>query len=647
MKRILCVVAAACSGAPHIAIDAADEPPPGFYVAPDGDDANPGTFDAPFATIQRAIDAARGSTEKHVNVRAGTYELRGRSIALDARDGGLELLGYPGELPVVSGGFSITGWTAVDANIWAADLPPELADVGAVTVDGAWLDVARTPDRDPSDPHASWFFVEQSLGPPTQPWEPSFNQDNAFTYRGDDLAAIGDEPDAWVSIWDKLGWSADILKIASVEGGAVHLEAASQFGLAANSRYFVYGLRSALDRPNEYYVDRAAHRLLLVGDPTASHVVASPYNGPPLISIDGADGVHIAGLDLRDQHNTGRWGVPAGGGVKLVSGNAAWIEGNRLHALGVGVDVEAGTGHRLERNTVFDIACSGIALFGDASTIAGNTIHDTGLVEPASHGVIVGPGRNVIAHNRISDVPHYGIIAVGDRADGLVIEYNVLERVDTGANDAGAIYLKNRGNYNPAARETVRYNRIVGSGGLAVGTDTAFTSPGFSFGIYLDDGQTGTDVYGNLFVGTAAGAVFAHNGTDNHIYNNVMIDGVYRQLYVESSNVPQGNVFERNILVSSTRAPTVLVKQSGEEATLRGNLYYDPAEPAYFDQVFYAYSDGRTLAFADAAAAGLVTDSVVADPRFVDPEHGDYRLAPDSPAPALGFIDLPYAEMGP
>ena len=40
-----------------------------------------------------------------------------------------------------------------------------------------------------------------------------------------------------------------------------------------------------------------------------SAVIASAYNGPPLLAIDGADAVHIAGFDLRDQHNTSRWQV--------------------------------------------------------------------------------------------------------------------------------------------------------------------------------------------------------------------------------------------------------------------------------------------------------------------------------------------------
>jgi hypothetical protein len=39
-------------------------------------------------------------------------------------------------------------------------------------------------------------------------------------------------------------------------------------------------------------------------------------------------------------------------------------------------------------------------------------------------------------------------------------------------------------------------------------------------------------------------------------------------------------------------------------------------------------------------AEGQDTGSIVADPRFKDPEHGDFTLGPDSPAHALGFEPL-------
>src|SRR5947208_2907896 len=54
-----------------------------FYVATDGNDANPGNKNKPFATIQKAQDAVRpGDT---VYVRGGTYQMHEQQIARKER----------------------------------------------------------------------------------------------------------------------------------------------------------------------------------------------------------------------------------------------------------------------------------------------------------------------------------------------------------------------------------------------------------------------------------------------------------------------------------------------------------------------------------------------------------------------------------
>ena len=46
-------------------------------------------------------------------------------------------------------------------------------------------------------------------------------------------------------------------------------------------------------------------------------------------------------------------------------------------------------------------------------------------------------------------------------------------------------------------------------------------------------------------------------------------------------------------------------------------------------------------------AQGLDRHSLVGDPRFVDPDKGDYRLRGDSPALKLGFQPIPVEKIGP
>ena len=78
-----------------------------WYVAPDGDNAYPGTFAAPFRTIQKGVDAATpGDT---VQVRPGTYR---ESILIDRsglEDRPIVLRGDSDEKPVVAVDSTATG----------------------------------------------------------------------------------------------------------------------------------------------------------------------------------------------------------------------------------------------------------------------------------------------------------------------------------------------------------------------------------------------------------------------------------------------------------------------------------------------------------------------------------------------------------
>lgn len=81
----------------------ADCPDAAYYVAPDGDDANPGTQDAPWATINYAITATGAGD--CVLVRGGDYEEGGEIWVREGQGGSAEarwsLEAYPGETPVL------------------------------------------------------------------------------------------------------------------------------------------------------------------------------------------------------------------------------------------------------------------------------------------------------------------------------------------------------------------------------------------------------------------------------------------------------------------------------------------------------------------------------------------------------------------
>ena len=103
-----------------------------FYVAPSGNDSNDGSEASPFKTItaaQKAVRAINGTMTGDIVVylREGTYSLT-NTVNFTEADGGkdghyVRYKAYPGENPLITGGFPVTGWSIHDEknNIWKAE----------------------------------------------------------------------------------------------------------------------------------------------------------------------------------------------------------------------------------------------------------------------------------------------------------------------------------------------------------------------------------------------------------------------------------------------------------------------------------------------------------------------------------------------
>ena len=126
MKRLL----ALCSSLALTATVTAAE----FHVAPTGNDTNPGAADKPFATLEKARDAARANPGADtILVHGGTYWMD-KPLVLTSADSGITITAITGEKPVLSGGQRISGWqplanttsgvaNAAKGKLWVAEIP--------------------------------------------------------------------------------------------------------------------------------------------------------------------------------------------------------------------------------------------------------------------------------------------------------------------------------------------------------------------------------------------------------------------------------------------------------------------------------------------------------------------------------------------
>ena len=240
---------------------------------------------------------------------------------------------------------------------------------------------------------------------------------------------------------------------------------------------------------------------------------------------------------------------------------------------------------------------------------------------------------NRVVHNEITGSCEWAV-SVGwnwgymppNNARDNVVEYNHCHHLGTGVLGMhGVLYFLG---VQPGT--TARHNLIhhVAGGGS---------------GIVLDNGSVGMVVEYNLVHHTAAHALlFNFNDLGNVVQNNIfaLSDDALMNRSGDAGKLDQTGIFYRNIYY-----------WRGDRSRL-----FHPNHWPNFDLVsdFNVYCDASgkspkflTLSWEEWRKKGLDGNSLIADPRFVDPGSGNFALRPDSPAWKLGFKPIDVSRVGP
>ena len=109
------------------------------------------------------------------------------------------------------------------------------------------------------------------------------------------------------------------------------------------------------------------------------------------------------------------------------------------------------------------------------------------------------------------------------------------------------------------------------------------------------------------------------------------------------------DVIRRNIIVNtkSTDIYEFIRCNSAHARQLEHNLFYNyKGEPTVRLRAGAPRPFKELMSLAEWQARGLDLGSVFADPLFIDPAKGDYRVRPNSPALKLGFKNFPMDQFG-
>jgi len=685
-----------------------------IYVATDGSDRDGnGTVKEPFGSLDRAVQEIRNLTAAGllkpvtVYIRGGCYE-RSEPLSLDERDSGtpecpVTYRAYPGEEVVITGGKAVTGWERMEDGIWRASY-----DLGYVPstlyADGRRVLQARLPSvgyyetdtpTTPLHDHRLGITFKEGEAPELPVGDcrlsvfvwPGEGEWNWFSETR--TAVHYDAANRYLSFGSPASWPIGEGSRFYIQGSLAFLRAPGQFCIDESQGYVYYWPADSSADPNEQtIIAPAIKRILQIqGSSPELPVSGITFSDLTFSCTDFFPEYRMMENNVeRDKHREGL----------IYMRNAANIRIERCRLLqsgscGIYLDRDA-AGIRMDGNIIASFGHIGISLSGYAPgegvfsgpaaadrnghhAITNNYIEHGG--ELVGHGcgiLLYQSGHNLIAHNRISHMPRYGISMKGLRYGEMPAEIYGL--TVTWENHWDFLHTRDNliaGNDISSVMEDSQDGGMIEAWGVGRGniiTNNDLHDSGihfsFGFGIYLDDAADDFTVCNNVIRGlysTGKGKLWMlifSKGIGNRIFNNLLVDNPMAISGIGSQEMAgeQNKDIEiaSNIVYNSgnlyyfvnyaderfASADRNLYWRNGEPCRIAGELPLAPKGPDELGRHVYEWSQWRTLREGSYDAASLCCD-----PLFVDRAAGDYRLQAESPAYSLGWQDIALGEFGP
>jgi hypothetical protein len=488
------------------------------FVAPDGNDANPGTIGAPYLTIQKcATTVSSGST---CAVRAGTY------LEAVTPNSGITFTSYDGEPVTVDGSDPVTGWTLYKGSIYEASVTLSSGDTNQIFVGHQMMTEARWPNGndlfhvnwataqagttetqivDSHVPNIDWTGARIHIWSGSDPWDPQTG-----TVTGSQAGKLTFVPDG----------ASYPPYILPQPGGY----------------YYLFGILGALDAEDEWFYDSEAGVLYFraPGSVNPSELDVRAKRRQYAFDLSGKSNVTIENINLfasainmdtTSENNTldgisaqypshfttlpDQAGYPA----------SYWYD----HTADSGIVIN-GTGNVLQNSSIAYSAGNGVSVTGTNNVISNNLIHHVDYMADYCSGITLtfqsGDG-NQIERNTIYSNARFGIdpLAGGSQDIG----YNNLFSAMMTSRDGGEIYVS-----GPASVGTLIHNNwFHDTQSLIAGPADNYPLPG----VYLDEDAGGLEVdqnvlwnneYNNIFVNGSNDGVTSPN--DNYVHNNTIPD---------------------------------------------------------------------------------------------------------------------------
>ncbi|WP_167859324.1 carbohydrate binding domain-containing protein [Paenibacillus cymbidii] len=498
-----------------------------YYVATNGSDSNPGTFDSPFRTIQHAADVtAPGDT---VLIRGGTYRETVNVTQSGTASEPIVFAPYEDESVTISGADLVpNNWQSHSGNIYKTNVAMALADGNQVFVGGALAHEARWPNFGPGR-----LVAPQTATTGTGTTATSIRDTNMPNI---DLTGAR----LWVTgNYRFVAWTSTITASSDHTISFDSYSPDTQNDVTPlTSQYFLSGKLGLLDEANEWYYDEAAGSLYLWvpggGNPGGTVEVKRRSIGIDLIGSSFVTferiGLFAATINTSTRHDGDRRAVIAGQGSTLAqtvyglqpytsymfSGIIAATDGEQVR---VGVANYGGSEQtyttRQNYRHVFQLRF----------TTGSNTSADIYMTKDSGGGAAYGDGFGIIdavGSNLVPDgsfedtaLSHWTVTGTAYSEAGANATDTVLDGIDATyiSHDAKltSYYVSETfaGIYFGGERNTIRNSRIANSSGNGVyvdGTDNRLVNNEF-----IDCNYNGTGDACIRFSSRSEGTLVSHN----------------------------------------------------------------------------------------------------------------------------------------
>ncbi|MDO6597929.1 right-handed parallel beta-helix repeat-containing protein [Oceanihabitans sp. 2_MG-2023] len=635
-----------------------------------------------------------------VLIREGVYQLR-ETVVFGLRDSGegnatITYEAYPGETPIFSSGQEIKGWQKVTEEI--PGLPKEaVGNIMVANVSNKFLTLYDEEGMLPRAQSVKFMPLEGS-------------KKNKLNFPEGTLKNWSNIKDVEILVRPTREWIVNMLPLESVDEkkGVAHTAIDATYAMTKKG-FWVENVIEALDEQGEWVLNTKEGKVYLWPRNQSQVVVPTLIEFIKVegkIDIQGPTDVPVKNLHFRGltfKHGERYTLTKDDAGLQhdwdmLDKNNAlirfrgvenSSIENCHFLYSGSGairVDLY-GINNTISSNHIEHLGGGGILLCGYGpgtkdvnknNTVYNNKVHHVGEIYWQSPGVFLwNSGDNRVANNLIHDTNYCGLIVsgcvirffnhsnrreqsrairwdeIGELPDvkeltpddvrpywhsrNNIIEYNEIHNVMNKLGDGNGIYIRAAGAGNIIRRNYVHHLEA---------------KTGKQSAIRTDGGQMDVLISENLiYKCRSQGMTLKLN---NRFENNIIADiippgGTYLKLVEGPSN---GATNKKNIFYSTTESVTFLTEPKagkglvGEDS--RGRV---PARIKDVDSDYNIYFCKADNSIAEerlkkSQTNGVDYNSKAVDPMFVDPENGDFRFKPNSPAIKMNILPIDLSKIG-